>query len=43
MNLVKDEDDMESGHIYDEYYNKSVAYEDAIKIVKQADAEHNNG
>ena len=40
MNLVKDEDGNESGHIYDEYLNKSIAYETAINIVKQ---ENNNG
>lgn len=40
MNLVKDEDGNEAGHIYDEYLNKSIAYETAINIVKQ---EINNG
>lgn len=35
MNLVKDEDGNEAGHIYDEYLNKSIAYETAINIVKQ--------
>ena len=40
MNLVKDEDSNEAGHIYDEYLNKSIAYEGAINIVKQ---EINNG
>ena len=40
MNLVKDEDCNEAGHIYDEYLNKSIAYEEAINIVTQ---EINNG
>lgn len=35
MNLVKDKDGNEAGHIYDEYLNKSIAYETAINIVKQ--------
>ena len=43
MNLVKDEDGINAGHIYDEYYNKSVAYEDAISIVDEVAQEYNNG
>lgn len=40
MNLVKDEDGMNAGHIYDEYFNKSVAYEDAISIVYEVAQEY---
>lgn len=40
MNLVKEEDGNESGHIYDENLNRSVAYEDAISIVNQLAEEY---
>lgn len=43
MNLVKDEDGTVAGHIYDEYFNKSIAYEDAIEIVNQAAEEYGDG